>query len=371
MRGTVESLLHRIYRLRLTIAAIVFTALGTVLLIVSHSDKLDNIALALLGLGVVSIVFEYGNRSVAAEQHREALDEQRQAFEHSLREFTTELRDSVLEGLAADDPAVFRHVTDDAFDRITQYRLTRRLGNADLARDIVRDLSDQVTHSQGRLRYDQHISITITPWTPHDIDDAESLSLYMASVRCSHRTEAPLGELERQYFRAVASPEDYAARLRDPNTVTGRIFPPNGPLAAASPDVFTLLRYDINGVPQAITDTTASGERVFTVTPTTTVEPGKLYTVDYEYQALIDRDDHGMRLDITAITHRLAVDFTTYDSAIRHVEPVIAVPGYQPTRVHHTRTGHDITTITSTVEGWIRPVTTISFIWTRDTRADR
>jgi hypothetical protein len=154
-------------------------------------------------------------------------------------------------------------------------------------------------------------------------------------------------------------------------TVAASHFSPQAGLTAGSPDVFTLRRYAINGAPQPIIRTAGDSEQTFTVTPTPdTAVVGQPYTVDYEYQELISRDDHGMHYDIDTITRGLSLEFTTYDPAIRHVEPIIAVPGHHPIRPNISRTG-DTITVTATLDTWIMPVTTASFIWTRDTNAER
>jgi hypothetical protein len=263
-----------------------------------------------------------------------------------------------IRGLSAQPADLARLLSPHAVDGIATNSLGLRFGNKDLAAHMVGDMTAQVEHSQGRLRYDARVSIAVTPWDGHTDTEADS-SFYIPSVRCLHRTEAPLGE--PQIFRCVPDSHRYEELLGDPATAVEARFAPHAGLSADSPEVFSLRHYAINGVPQPIARQARDGEQTFTVTPSPEAAvAGQLYTVEYEYQRLISREHYGMRYDIDTITRGLSIEFTTYDPAIGHVEPIIAVPGHRPIRPSVSCNGDTIT-----IDHWIMPVTTASFIWTR------
>ncbi|WP_328610476.1 hypothetical protein OG943_15510 [Amycolatopsis sp. NBC_00345] len=141
--GTPRNLLQQIYRLRLALSGVIFLAAGIIMFIVSHSDKLDSIALAIGGIGTVSLIFEYASRQVIDIKQRDTVREEIAAQ-------IPAIRDAVLSGFA---------------------------------------VSPDVLLSHGReLHHDTRVSIALSPAGTR----TEGKTLYIAVVRWSHRTTAPL-----------------------------------------------------------------------------------------------------------------------------------------------------------------------------------
>ncbi|GAA1995226.1 hypothetical protein [Amycolatopsis minnesotensis] len=130
---------------------------------IRHLDwlPLRELGVTAIGSGVVAAWFEYRAR----------------------RDWITRITDAILEGFAADPHDLARRLSPATVDKIAENSLALRLGNDSLAAYMVTDFTAQVQASQGRLRYDAHIAATVSRW---------NRSLYLCSVRCSHRTEAPL-----------------------------------------------------------------------------------------------------------------------------------------------------------------------------------
>lgn len=338
---------NRVFGLESALFAIIAIVLGIAFVAISQISTLRRIewlplrelGFAAMGTGTVAVVFEYLAR----------------------RDWIRRIVEAVLRGFAASPQDLARLLSDNAVDAIAENSLALRLGNRALAAHIVRDVTTQVAQAQGRLRFDAVVSINLTPWTTPNGTN----SFYMASVRCSYRTEAPLGE--PQQFAVVSDADRYRQLLHEPNTIAAWIFAPHAGMTAASPEVFTLDRFDINGTAQPITHAATPNERTFTVHPEPDAAPaGELYTVAYEYRALLDRTSLGFRFDVAAITHRLNLNFTIYDPTVAAIDPLIHIPSYQAASVRTSRSTGTSTSATVTVETWIMPITGINFLWTRN-----
>jgi hypothetical protein len=157
---------QRIYKLKVTLVAILSFVVGLALLVLSGYAEVrpelawvsfwqvDSIGGTLFAAGLFGIVWDYFDG-----KDKEARDTER--LKRVLAESSVELKDAVIEGFAVGSKDLERVATPDLLDSIATNALGLRLKDPDFAREIYEDVRDQVINSAER-------------W--HDVDVAIRLS---------------------------------------------------------------------------------------------------------------------------------------------------------------------------------------------------
>lgn len=147
----------------------------------------------------------------------------------------------------------------------------------------------------------------------------------------------------------------------DPHAALVWRFEATGDLTAASPDVFTLMDYSIDGTPQRITQSPREGGQTFTVAPTAEAAAGP-HAIAYTLRALVPQAGHLLELNFDQPTRGVQVDFDYRDSGIHRVN-LIPQLGSQQARVRHNTP--DTPAFSSiSYDDWIWPGSGLVYIWT-------
>jgi ABC-type multidrug transport system fused ATPase/permease subunit len=162
VRGTVrardkKSLLHRLYLSHLALLAVVTFVVGLATLILANVPDsplsrgwirvlpAKDIGSAFLSTAIIIVAFEYFYREEA----------ELRAEERSKKLFPAQaaaVMSDLYQRIGSDDGLVFSMLSTETIDKIITNSLARRLGEADLAREVYTDLRNQVIASAERWR---------------------------------------------------------------------------------------------------------------------------------------------------------------------------------------------------------------------------
>lgn len=229
-----------------------------------------------------------------------------------------------------------------------------------LAADVYRDLRHQVLRVPER-RYDTHVAITLTPWTVGPAEGEEAM--FVATIRWDYRVTGSTGV---RRFASVSDRRVHDSLLRDP-TITGVwLFDPTPEHNAESPDVFALVDYTIDGVPQPIHREHHPDTVIYTVPG---IEPGpdEGCQVSYTYRVLAPQHGHLLFLDFDKPSKGVQIDFAYTGCGIKHVNAVDFLAGAKTSRIHHSSPTVPTSVISLSYDGWIFPKSGIAYTWSLDT----
>jgi hypothetical protein len=351
------TVLQRLYRTKLMLIATVSMSCGIVALTISFLSRwhwldnspIDDIGAALLTTGLIAIVFEFFDSRDAEARMQAAIEAKAPA-----------LRDSVIAGLATMPDDLARLASPATLDAIISNSLAARIGNPELAADMVASLQTQIQRIEQPHRYDAHATISLSPWEHGPRTGAGAM--FVATTRWQYATPRDaLRPLMR--FSSVADPAEYRRRIYDPTSVeTWLIYrAPESP--AANTDYFQLLRCAVNGREQPIKRRADGDGQLFTVTPE--LDPGDdsdRIHVSYTHRTLIRKHKNRYFVDF-ATTKGLRVDFScTPDCGIRNLDVLDYTAGTPP-RIEHSPPGIAPSVSLDYGENWIYPRSGAVITW--------
>jgi hypothetical protein len=350
------NLLHQLYKTKLRLAGLVTAVAGAGLLFIAKAAQADSarhwlvgwptneIGTTLLSVGVIAVIFEYYSR-----QEADALAAER--FRSVIRQEAPAIRDVVLDSLAFNPDTLTNVASPETLDRIATNALGLRLGDQALAHDVYTDLRDQVIRAPERWR-DVDVSITLTPATGHG-------SMFAATIRWEYRV-VPATRTMR--FACTSDQAEYDELLRDP-TITGPWYAGRGgPLDAASPEVFELVQFTVNGKPRPIRRTTRQGTQVYAASLGTAAGEGEVI-ISYTLRALVQRHGHLLYLDLPRPSKGLHVQLHYAGAGIRRVSALDFIASNQRARINHSSNDVPARTIDVSFDGWLFPRSGVVFVW--------
>src|SRR5580765_1600597 len=159
--------LHRLYRTKLALLAVLLLFLGLALLIFGHwitnqaswhwltNWPIIDIGSGMFTTGLLGVALQYvdGRDSELRDTER---------LKRVLAEATPAMRDAVINGFAFEPDDLARVATPEVLDQIVRNGLSLRLGDAGFARDIYDDLQQQAIAVPERL-HDARISVHLSP----------------------------------------------------------------------------------------------------------------------------------------------------------------------------------------------------------------
>jgi hypothetical protein len=355
--------IHRLYKTKLQLAAVVTAVLGIGLLTLSQAVATTSLPLlnwivglpigelgaALVGGGLIAVIFEYYARE---ESRRIAADQ----FRAVLRQEASTIRDAVLDSFAFDPVALKNVASPEMLDRISTNALGLRLGDQALAQDVYTDLRDQIIRSPERW-YNVDVSVTLSPWdqgppTGHG-------SMFVATIRWEYRVK-PASTIMR--FACTADHAEYRELLRDP-TVTGPWYiSRNGGLDAGSADVFELVQFTIDGKPKTIRRTARLNAQLYTVSLGREAVSTEV-TVSYTYRVLVQRHGHVLYLDLPRPAKGLHVQLNYAGADIRRINTLDYIASNQQARVSGTADNLPAKVVEVGFDGWVFPGSGVAFVW--------
>jgi len=361
--------LQRLYRTKLTLLAVILTALGVLLLVLGQHDDLATVApwlawlplselgSTLFGSGLIVVAFQYIDERDAEERANERLRK-------VLKEEAPAIRDAVIDGFAFAPDALVDVASPETLDRVVRNTLAIQLGDQALADDLYTDLRHQVTASTER-RQDMRVTVNLAPW-PKGPASGEG-SMFVATIRREYRVT--LTEVTRR-FACTSDLDEYRELLLDPTNAEAWYFEPVAGIDAASPDAFELLQFTVDGRPRPTRRSKRPGGQSFTVT--LDVQPGSPREVEiaYTYRVLVQQHGHLLYLDFGAPCKGIDVDFSYGGCGIRHVNVLDFIAGSRPTRVSRSPADASLPTVSVRYDGWVFPKSGVAFSWVLEREFD-
>ncbi|MGO1056701.1 hypothetical protein [Crossiella sp. CA198] len=353
-------LLHRLYRTKLTLLAVILTVAGLALLVLAQVDGIKQIELlplkdlggALVSAGVIAIALDY-------MEGRDSEARTRSQLRSVIEEMAPVIRASVLDGFSATAEDFERIASVDKTMQVAEKALAVGLKQPELARAVVQNLRRQVDRS-AVTSSDTRVSITLTPWA--DGPATGPHAMFVADFVWEHHL-ATLPRMER--FYCVSDRSRYRDATADPTSPVVWFFPTTKDISAGSPDAFELVRYAINGVPQDIgAERDASGQ-CHTVTLDQQQEAtARGYHVAYHYRVLIPQHGHALSFSLTKPSNSLSITFTHHQCNINSVSAHEFFTSAHPPRVYTSPVGAVVPTITVGCDDWVLPGSGVTFTWT-------
>jgi len=361
-----KSPLERLYATKLTLLATVFTVAGLGLLVLAHYPvaspawgwlwalPLTDIGSALFTTGLIVVAFEYIDAEDADARAAERLH-------HVLRQEAPAIRDAVLDGFAAAPETLSGLASPQTVGRIARNALAIQLRDEDLAADLYDDLLKQAP-PDGERRADMRVSVALAPAAvgPRTGRDA----LFTATIRREFRVVPK--QLARR-FACVSNPEEYRELLLDPASTEAWYFESRAGLDAASPEVFDLVEFTVNGRPRPVRRTKRSGAQLLTVSladPGTKI--GQEVQIAYTFRTLVQQHGHLLHLDFGAPCKGVEVTLAYGDCGIRYVNVLDFIASSEPTRVVRSLEDTPSPTVAVRFDGWVFPRSSVAFCWVLD-----
>jgi hypothetical protein len=305
-----QDLLRRLNKTRLTLLAVLLTAIGLGLLFAAHwaVDEPDwswlqkvpvsDIGSGLFTIGLLAVAWQYFTQEVAD-------DHTMQLFRTVLKEEAPDIRDAVIQGFAFTPDDLARVASSATIDQIVRNTLALQLGDHDLAAEVYADLRKQVIQSPER-RYNCTIAVDLTPW--HEAPRGDEPAMFIATVRCEYRV-VPTSLTMR--FSCVFDQDVYRELLQDSTSALVWYFKPTADLHGGSDDAFGLVQFTVDGKPQTIRRTKqARGQSYVVNLPDSRAQEAdasassspREVTISYAYRVLVRRQGHLLYLDIGTLT---------------------------------------------------------------------
>ncbi|MBL7491554.1 hypothetical protein I6A60_39160 [Frankia sp. AgB1.9] len=361
-----KSPLQRLYATKLALLATVFTVAGLVLLAVAHHPELvpawgwlwalplTDIGSALFTTGLIVVAFEYVDSQDADSRAMERLDE-------VITKKAPAIRDAVIDGFAFAPETLASVASTETLDRVARNALAVQLRDEGLAHDLYEDLLKQAP-PDGERRSDMRVSVSLSPAAvgPRTGPDA----MFAVTIRREFRVVPK--QLARR-FACVSTPDEYRELLMDPATTEAYYFESRAGLDAASPNVYELLDFTVNGRPRPVRRATRSGAQVCTVNlADLATAPGEEVQIAYTFRELVQQHGHLLRLDFGAPCKGVAVTLAYGDAGIRYMNVMESIPGAQETEVVRSPKDAPPPTVTVRYDGWVFPRSSIAFCWVLD-----
>jgi hypothetical protein len=365
-------LLTQLYRTRLTLLAVLLTAIGLGLLLLSHWTAAEShwlwlqklpvsdVGSGLFTTGLLAVAWQYFTQEVAD-------DHTMQLFRHVLKDEAPAIRDAVLRGFAFKPEDLARVASPATLDQIVCNALAFQLGDQALAADVYADLRRQVIQSPER-RHNCTVAVDLAPWeAPTDTD--ASLA-FVATVHCEYRV-VPARTTMR--FSCVSDQDSYRELLQDPTSALAWYFKPIADLHGGSDEAFQLVQFSVDGKPRPIRRSRQARGQSYVVNlpgkaPASVGMPATLpsqeVTISYTYRVLVRRGGHLLYLDVGTLTRGLKIAFRYGGCGIQEVTPLSFIASAEPPRVLQSPPSTPTPSVEVGFDGWVLPRSGVAFIWT-------
>ncbi|WP_117210584.1 hypothetical protein [Allorhizocola rhizosphaerae] len=358
--------LNRLYKTKLALLAWIALAVGAgLLLLAAWAPSVDSwawiarlpvatIGETLLGIGLIAIIFEFISRQDAEERDNERL-------RTILREEAPAIRDAVVEGFAFTPESLTNVASPETLDRVVENCLALRLGDRTLAAEVYSDIRKQVVQAPTRC-FDAKVGITLTPWSGGPKTGPGSM--FEATIRWEYEVE-PLTTPMR--FSCVSNEQEYRELLQDPTSTTTWYFAPSSQLDAASPEVFELLHFSVDGHEQRIRRTSRKGAQVYTVQAGPELEAKNRHKVSYAFRVLVRREGRLLHLDIGRPTRGLNLQLSYGGCGIQAVKVVDHIASATRPQISRLPATAPTPSVSLAFDGWVWPRSGVGFVWTLST----
>jgi hypothetical protein len=357
--------LQRLYQTKLALLATISTVAGVALLLLGHWSgatpawiwltdlPVTDIGSALFTTGLIVVAFEYIDRKDADHRANERLRK-------VLHQEAPAIRDAVIDGFAFTPDALTNVASAQTLDRIVRNCLAIQLGDRTLADDLYTDLRHQVLRATER-RFDMHISVALSAWDQGPATGKGAM--FVATVRREYRVKLSDSVLR---FACVSDQDEYRELLLDPTSTDAWYFEPIAGLDAASPEVFELVQFLVDGQPRPIRRTKRTGTQIFTVNTGGQADSPDEVQISYTYRVLVQRHSHLIYLDFGKPCKGVQVEFSYSDCGIRYVNALDFIASAQQARVTRSPKAVPTSNVTVGFDGWVFPKSGVAFVWVLD-----
>lgn len=354
--------LHRLYKTKLTLLAVVLTLAGLGLLIGAHwvggvpglswlaAWPLTDLGSALFTTGLVVVGFEYVDGQDSEERASQRLRAVLQAEAPAIR-------DAVIDGFAFKQDDLARVATPETLDQIIRNSLTLRLGDVAFATEVYDDIRDQAIRAAERW-HDVKVSIRLS------MDrgaTAESTAAFVATVRWEYSL---IPQHQTRRFVAVSDRDEYRELAQDPAGTSAWYIRPKLHVDAGDRDAFELVQFQVDGEDRPIRRTARKGGQTYTVNlGRESLEADRLVTVSYTYRTLVSRNGHLLHFDIEQPTRGISVELDYSDTDISYVKILDFIASSKKSRILQTPATVPGGSIGVEFDGWLMPRSGVAFVW--------
>jgi len=347
-----QSPLQRLYKTKFVLASLIATVVGAVLLVVAGWPSLPVVASliggALFTTGIIVVAFQYiGNED--AEQ--EAVQRTREAVKAEAPAFVA----GVIDAMANTPERILNVTAPEVVDRVIENGMSVRLGDKGLAHDVYGDLYQQVVQTTERW-HDAHVDVDLAPLEQLLAHGGEAM--FVATIKWEYRRTAGTRFMR---FASVSDLDEYRSLSRDPSTTETWYFKPTQGLDGASPEVFELLQFTVDGKPQPVHRTTRRGVQLFTADLGDRSEDGPV--ISYTYRTLVRRHGHLLRIEPARLTKGLTVRFSYAGCGMEFVNTLDYIAGAWQARVEELPPTDPAPSVQVSYDGWVFPRGGVVFVW--------
>lgn len=350
-----HSPLHRLYKTKFALVAVIATMAGTALLVAAGWPSWRDIATLIGGMvgtaGLIGVWFQYiGDADARREANRQ--------FREAIREEATAIQDSVVDAMAFTPERLLEVTAPDVLDRVIENSLAKQLGDRAFATDLYNDLKIQALRSKERWS-DLRISAALSPKRSNDV----SVPFFVATFRYDYRVTKP-GPVMR--FACVSDLDEYRELQADPDVTEVWYFQPKTGIDGSSPDVFELVELMVDGRPQKIRRTTKAGAQFYTVRIDTDDTALSEAVVSLTYRGLVQQHGHLLYVDVTRPTKGLTVNLNYGGAGIRYISVADYIAAAKQPAISRLPASDPSPSVSMTFDGWVLPKGGVAFVWVLD-----
>ncbi|MGW4521071.1 hypothetical protein [Amycolatopsis sp. NPDC004378] len=359
-----DSVLQRLYRTQLKLLGTIVTAAGVILMFVARIPAVKQLPVlefipfnefgsTLLTLGLIGVGWDY----VRARDLEQRTDER---LDQSHKRNNPAAANAVVAALTANPDTMRTLLAPDAIRALIESGITVESGDdAPLALDTYRQMRRMFTEASER-RYNTRVAITLSPFRDGPARGAGAMFVVTQQWEYSARV------LELARFYSVPTYADYHASQADLHAAQVWMFEDTDTLNAASPEVFELVGFTVDGHPARITHDTGDDQQSYTATPamsvTGTDTAGGLVRIAYTFRALVPAAGHLLTLDFDKPSSNIEVTLT---HAATDIHRVNLTPHLGSTGGRMVRSEPDTAAmIAIRHDGLIAPGAGLAYTWT-------
>lgn len=353
--------LQRIYRLKVTIVALLSLGLGIGLQVVAlHSSDiapwldflpLSEIGGTLFAAGLFGVAWDFFDA-----KDKEGRDDER--IRRLLVEAAPDFRDAVVRGFAVESDDLKRVATPALLDSIAGNVLALRLGDRTFAEEVYADIRDQAIRAPERW---QDVDVQIRLSELEDADD-EGKPRFVVTVRWEY-TVVPTHETQR--FACVSDRQEFRDLVTDIPATLAWFMTPAGGFDASDKQSYELVQYAVDGEQRSIRRTARKTGQTYSVgLGRDVIAAGKPVRISFTYKTITAQSGHLLHFDIVQPTKGLKVTLDYGETDISQVKVLDLIASSRHARIERTPISVPGKSVSVDFGGWAFPRTGIAFIWT-------
>jgi hypothetical protein len=361
--------LQRIYRLKVTIVALVSIGVGIGLQVLAgYATRTPSAAWltfwpiaeiggTLFAAGLFGIVWDYFDG-----KDKDQRDDAR--IRRLLEESAPAFRDAVVQGFAVESDDLKRIATPELLDDIATNALSLRLGDRTFASEVYADVRDQAIRAPERW-HDVNASIRLSPAGETSATGGGAQRSFIVTVKWEF-TVIPTHAV--QHFACVSDRDEYHELISETPATIAWFMTPRPGFNASERSAFELLQFSVDGDEKSIRRSSRkTGQTYSAAIGEDAVRNGKPVRISYLYRTITPQSGHLLYFDIEQPTRNISVDFDYSETDISHVSVLDLVASSKKTRVEHLPATVPGKSVSVDFDGWAFPRTGFAFVWTLHT----